>query len=35
MKTGANYKFWFSTVSQYLYGDECLIKVAEHSAKNV
>ena len=24
MKTGANYKFWFCTGSQDLYGDECL-----------
>ena len=35
MKTGANYKFWFCTGSQDLYGDECLRKVAEHSAKIV
>lgn len=26
-----NYKFWFATGSQDLYGDECLAKVAEHS----
>lgn len=26
------YKFWFCTGSQDLYGDECLKKVAEHSA---
>ena len=26
-----NYKFWFCTGSQDLYGDECLRKVAEHS----
>ena len=26
-----NYKFWFATGSQDLYGDECLQKVAEHS----
>ena len=26
-----NYKFWFATGSQDLYGDECLKKVAEHS----
>lgn len=26
-----NYKFWFATGSQDLYGDECLRKVAEHS----
>ena len=25
------YKFWFCTGSQDLYGDECLRKVAEHS----
>lgn len=31
MKTGRNYKFWFATGSQDLYGDECLRKVAEHS----
>lgn len=35
MKTGADYKFWFCTGSQDLYGDECLRKVAEHSAKIV
>ncbi len=26
-----NYKFWFATGSQDLYGDECLAKVAQHS----
>ena len=31
MVTGRNYKFWFCTGSQDLYGDECLRKVAEHS----
>lgn len=31
MKTQKNYKFWFTTGSQDLYGDECLKKVAEHS----
>lgn len=31
MKTGKNYKFWFCTGSQDLYGAECLQKVAEHS----
>ena len=31
MKTQKNYKFWFATGSQDLYGDECLKKVAEHS----
>ena len=30
-----NYKFWFCTGSQDLYGDECLRKVAEHSVKIV
>ncbi|BBF45052.1 L-arabinose isomerase [Lachnospiraceae bacterium KM106-2] len=30
-----NYKFWFATGSQDLYGEECLRKVAEHSAKIV
>ena len=30
-----NYQFWFCTGSQDLYGDECLRKVAEHSAKIV
>lgn len=33
MKTGKNYKFWFATGSQDLYGDECLRNVAEHSKK--
>ena len=31
MKTAKNYKFWFATGSQDLYGDECLQKVADHS----
>ena len=31
MRTGRDYKFWFCTGSQDLYGDECLRKVAEHS----
>ena len=31
MLTTKNYKFWFCTGSQDLYGDECLRKVAEHS----
>ncbi len=31
MKTNKNYKFWFCTGSQDLYGEECLAKVAEHS----
>ena len=30
-----NYKFWFCTGSQDLYGDECLANVAEHSKKIV
>lgn len=29
-----DYKFWFCTGSQDLYGDECLDKVAQHSKKN-
>ena len=29
------YKFWFCTGSQDLYGDECLAKVAEHSKRIV
>ena len=35
MKTMKNYKFWFCTGSQDLYGDECLAHVAEHSQKIV
>ena len=31
MKLQRNYKFWFCTGSQDLYGDECLRNVAEHS----
>lgn len=31
MLTRRNYKFWFCTGSQDLYGDECLANVAEHS----
>ena len=31
MMTLKNYKFWFCTGSQDLYGDECLAHVAEHS----
>ena len=31
MKLSRNYKFWFCTGSQDLYGDECLRNVAEHS----
>ena len=30
-----NYKFWFCTGSQDLYGDECLAKVARHSKQIV
>ena len=30
-----NYKFWFCTGSQDLYGDECLAKVAQHSKQIV
>lgn len=30
-----NYKFWFCTGSQELYGEECLVHVAEHSQKIV
>lgn len=32
MQTGRDYKFWFCTGSQDLYGEDCLLKVAEHSA---
>ena len=35
MRPSKNYKFWFCTGSQDLYGDECLRNVAEHSAKIV
>ena len=35
MLSNKTYKFWFCTGSQDLYGDECLRKVAEHSAKMV
>lgn len=31
MKAAKNYKFWFATGSQDLYGEECLRNVAEHS----
>lgn len=31
MMTEKNYKFWFATGSQDLYGEECLANVAEHS----
>ena len=35
MKTKTNYKFWFCTGSQDLYGDECLSHVAAHSKEIV
>ncbi|MGL6199601.1 MAG: L-arabinose isomerase [Lachnospiraceae bacterium] len=35
MMTMKDYKFWFCTGSQDLYGDECLANVAEHSQKIV
>ena len=35
LQTKTDYQFWFCTGSQDLYGDECLRKVAEHSAKIV
>ena len=35
MRQAKKYQFWFCTGSQDLYGDECLRKVAEHSAKMV
>jgi L-arabinose isomerase len=35
MKTKGDYEFWFCTGSQDLYGDECLRKVAAHSAQIV
>ena len=35
MLKNKEYKFWFCTGSQDLYGDECLRKVAEHSQKIV
>lgn len=35
MMTMKEYKFWFCTGSQDLYGDECLANVAEHSQKMV
>ncbi len=31
MTAAKNYKIWFCTGSQDLYGEECLKKVAEHS----
>ena len=33
MLQAKNYKFWFCTGSQDLYGDACLEKVAQHSKK--
>ncbi len=35
MQATKNYKFWFCTGSQDLYGEECLKNVAEHSKKIV
>lgn len=35
MLAAKNYKFWFCTGSQDLYGEECLSHVAEHSKKIV
>ena len=35
MLTNREYKFWFATGSQDLYGDDCLREVAEHSQKMV
>jgi len=35
MMTMKDYKFWFCTGSQDLYGDECLANVAEHSQQIV
>lgn len=35
MQTVKNYKFWFCTGSQNLYGDECLEHVEDHSKKMV
>lgn len=35
MKTGRDYKFWFATGSQDLYGEATLVEVAEHSKKMV
>lgn len=35
MKQQKDYKFWFCTGSQDLYGDECLANVAEHSRQIV
>lgn len=35
MLLNKDYKFWFCTSSQDLYGDECLAKVAQHSKQIV
>ena len=35
MQLNKDYKFWFCTGSQDLYGDECLAKVARHSKQIV
>ena len=35
MLKSKDYKFWFATGSQDLYGDDCLKEVAEHSKKMV
>ena len=35
MLLNKDYKFWFCTGSQDLYGDECLAKVAQHSKQIV
>ena len=35
MLLSKDYKFWFCTGSQDLYGDECLAHVAEHSKQIV
>ena len=33
MKAAKNYKFWFCTGSQDLYGDECLRHVCKNSRR--
>ena len=35
MLLNKDYKFWFCTGSQDLYGEECLAKVAQHSKQIV
>lgn len=35
MLLNKDYKFWFCTGSQDLYGEECLAKVARHSKQIV